>query len=237
MAYKNNVRDGREANVFLCSFGSVKATSLESGHVYAITKKAATGSAFGSFKVGHVFIAKGTMTLADSDECVEVTPKFIGGATDKELNREKSSNEVTCDKDEAAVYITDGKVSVSGSISCYSLIQDIDSAANLIKQRFMDIGSYDTNGELVLNAQDRTEKDYLLFVWDARNLQVGEMAEIDGQACLFTSLGHSSSYGSPQSSALQFNGNDTDNQGHRSLNLQIEVTEDFIAQVEEWKAN
>lgn len=237
MAYKNNVRDGREANVFLCSFADTKATSLSAGHVYAITKKASSSSVFGSFKVGHVFIAKGTMTLTDGDECVEVTPKFIGGATDKELNREKSSNEVTCDKDEAAVYISDGKVSVSGSISCYSLIQDVDSAANLIKQRFMDIGSYDSDGKLKLNSQDRTEKDYLLFVWDARNLKAGEMVEIDAQACLFTSLGHSSSYGSPQSSALQFNGNDTDDFGHRSLNLQIEATDDFITQVEAWKAS
>ena len=236
MAYKNNVRDGREANVFLCTFASAKASAVTAGHVYKITKKAETGSGFGSFKVGHPFIAKGTITLAEGDECVEITPKFIGGATDKELNREKSSNEVTCDKDESAVYITDGKVSVSGSISVYSLIQDVDSAANLIKQRFTDVGSYDESGKLTLNSKDRTEKDFLMFVWDSRNLQAGELAEIDFVAGLFTSLGHSSSYGSPQSSPLQFNGNDTDDHGTRSINMQIEVTEDLINQIEVWKA-
>lgn len=236
MAYMNNVRDGREANIFLCSFAAVKAASCTEGHVYAITKKAASASGFGDLKVGELFVAVGTITLADGDECVEVTPKFIGGATDKELNREKTSNDVTCDKDESAVYISDGKVSVSGSISLYSLIQDPDSAANQIKQRFMDINTYGDDGKLKKYSKDRTEKDFLMFVWDARNLQEGEYAEVDFVAGLITSLGHQSSYGSPQSMPVSFNGNDSDDQGHRSSNMQFKVSDEFIQQIETWKS-
>ena len=89
------------------------------GKLFCITKKDASASIFGNLKVGDYFLCLdiGTGTphvpavpaLGTDDELVEVIPQFIGGATDKDLNYEKSTAEITCDKDEAQNIVSNGR--------------------------------------------------------------------------------------------------------------------------------
>jgi hypothetical protein len=111
MAQLNNVRDGRKAKVFLASFGTTELTTVALGKIYAITAKASGTSGFGNLVKGDFFIATGSTapTLETGDKCVEVTPLFLGGATDKDLNFEKSTTDITCDKDSASNVTSDGK--------------------------------------------------------------------------------------------------------------------------------
>ena len=110
MAYLNNVRDGRQAKVYLLEILSATVTTLTLGKIYAIT---AIGSStiFGNLKVGDFFICTGTTapTLGTGDACLEVAPHFFGGATDKDLSFEKSTAEITCDKDSAANVTSNGR--------------------------------------------------------------------------------------------------------------------------------
>ena len=62
---------------------------------------------------------------------------------------------------------------------------------------------------------DRTEKDNLLFLWDARELSEGELVGMDIVPAFLTSQGHGSSYGSGQTFPVNFSGADTDEHGHR----------------------
>ena len=236
MAQLNNVRDGRKAKVYLLKHASTSASALALGKIYAITAKGTT-SIFGNLKVGDYFIATGASapTLGTGDTCVEVTPKFFGGATDKDLNFEKSTAEITCVKDDAANVTSNGVVTGSGSITAYDLLQTGDTALNDVKKRFNNVVTY-AAGTPSGDELDRTEKDVLMFVWDARDLEAGEYMAFDFVPCFITSLGHSSAYGSGQTAPVNFSTADTDEAGHRRSYQVVEYQSEIGEQIDAWDA-
>lgn len=217
MAHLNNVRDGRASKVYLLTHGTEKAAEVKLGGIYVVSKIAAEGSKLGNLAVGDYYVAigKAAIELAEDDELIEVTPHFIGGATDKDLSFEKSTTSITCDKDEAENVTSNGVVAISGSITAYDLIQTGDTAANMIKQRFNKMVSYSIDGAPTAKEMDRTMKDVLMFVWDARDLDEGEFVAIDFVPAFLSSQGHNSAYGSGQTFPINFTGADTDEAGHR----------------------
>ena len=237
MAHLNNVRDGRKAKVFLASFGTTELTTVALGKIYVITAKAATASAFGNLKVGDFYIATGSAapTFGTGDKCIEVTPLFLGGATDKDLNFEKSTTDVTCDKDAASNVTSDGTVASSGSVTAYDLLQTGSTAANTIRQKFNKMVEY-SSGTPTATELDRTEKDVLIFIWDARDIETGEYVGVDFVPAFISSQAHGSSYGSGQTFTVNFTGADSDEAGHRRSYQQIAYQSEFGAQLDAWCA-
>lgn len=237
MAYLNNVRDGRQAKVYLLEHGTTSASSITLGKIYCITAKGTT-SVFGNLNVGDYFIATGSSapTLGTGDTCVEVTPKFFGGATDKDLSFEKSTAEITCDKDSAANVTSNGVVTGSGSITAYDLLQTGDTALNAVKKRFNNVVTYAAGTPTGAEA-DRTEKDVLMFLWDARDLDDGEYMAFDFVPCFITSLGHGSAYGSGQTAPVNFSTADTDEAGHRRSYQVVPYQSQIGTQIAAWDAN
>lgn len=227
MGHLNNVRDGRQSKVYLLKFGNSGAT-IEKGKIYAVTAKATTGSKLGNLKVGSLFVAMDDITPASGDTVELVSPKFLGGATDKDLSFEKSTSVITCDKDYAEVSITDGKIASSGSITAFDLLDsDMDSAINEIRAKFNDVVTYGADGTPSVKSGDRSAKDVLMFLWDSRDLNEGEWVAVDFVPALITSQGHAASYGSGQTMPLNFTGNDTDDFGHKRSYHQFEYFEEF----------
>ena len=241
MAYLNNVRDGRQSKVYLLSFGTTAVTSgFVKGKLYCYAAKASSSPACANLEAGDRFIFNQSAdpTLGTGDVIYEVTPKFLGGATDKDISFEKSTTEITCDKDDAQNITSNGVVAISGSITAYDLLQSsVSSAANLIKQRFNNMITYNSSGVPATDSQDRTEKDVLLFVWDARELNTGEYVGMDIVPAFISSQAHGSSYGSGQTFTLNFTGADTDEAGHRRSYQQFEYFSEFGTQLAAWDAN
>ena len=252
MAYLNNVRDGRRSKVYLLEFGTTAISALDAttdiGKLFCILEKDSSASKFGNLKVGDFFICLdiGTGTphvpavvaLGTDDKLVSVTPKFLGGATDKDISFEKSTQEVTCDKDEAQNVVSPGTVAISGSVTAYDLLQTGDTAANRIKQKFNKMITLNTTTGIPTGTElDRTDKDVLMFVWDARELNDGEYVGIDFVPAFISSQAHGSSYGSGQTFTLNFTGADTDEAGHRRSYLQFEYFAEFGTQLAAWDAN
>ena len=237
MAHLNNVRDGRKAKVFLASFGTTELTTVALGKIYVITAKATGTSAFGNLKIGDFFVATGATapSLETGDKCLEVTPLFLGGATDKDLNFEKSTVNVTCDRDNAANVVSDGTVASSGTVNCYDLLQTGDTATNKIRQKFNKMVEYSA-GTPTGKELDRTEKDVLIFVWDARDLETGEYVGIDFVPAFLSSQAHGSSYGSGQTFTVNFTGADSDEAGHKRSYQQFAYQSEFGTQLDTWCA-
>jgi len=237
MAQLNNVRDGRKAKVYLLTHATTAASALALGKIYCITGVAASSSVFGNLKIGDYYICTGTAapTLGTGDSCVEVTPKFFGGATDKDLNFEKSTTDITCDKDASANVTSNGVVTGSGTITMYDLLQTGDTAINRIKQRFNKVVNYSA-GAPTASELDRTEKDVFMFVWDARDLEDGEYMGFDFVPAFAQSLGHGSAYGSGQTSPVGITCADSDEAGHRRSYQVVEYQEELGAQIEAWDA-
>ena len=240
MAYLNNVRDGRQSKVYLLSFGTTAVTSgFVKGKLYCYAAKASTTPAFANLEAGDLFIFNKAAdpTLGTGDVIYEVTPKFLGGATDKDISFEKGTTDITCDKDSSNNVTSNGIVNSSGSITAYDLIQDGSTAANHIKQRFNNMITYDSSGVPTTNSLDRTEKDVLMFVWDARELNTGEYVALDIVPAFLTSQAHGSAYGSGQSFTINFAGADTDEAGHRRSYQQFEYFSEFGTQLAAWNLN
>lgn len=237
MAQLNNVRDGRKAKVYLLDFGSASVSTLALGKIYCITGVATTPTVFGNLKVGDFYICTGTAapTLGTGETCVEVTPKFFGGATDKDLNFEKSTTDITCDKDASSNVTSNGVVSGTGNITMYDLLQTGDTAINRIKQRFNKVVNY-TAGTPTASELDRTEKDVFMFVWDARDLEAGEYMGFDFVPAFAQSLGHGSAYGSGQTSPVSITCADTDEAGHRRSYQVVEYQSEIGTQIAAWDA-
>ena len=238
MAYLNNVRDGRQSKCYLLSVGTTAITSsFVKGKIYVYAKKDGTAPAFTGLNQGDFFVFNKAAdpTLGTNDVIYEVTPKFLGGATDKDISFEKSTTDITCDKDASTNVTSNGIVTSSGSITAYSLIQSGDTAANLIKKRFNDMVTYDSSGVPTSAGLDRTEKDILLFIWDARELNTGEYVEIDFVPAFLSSQAHGSAYGSGQSFTINFSGADTNELGYRRSNQQFEYFSEFGTQLAAWE--
>lgn len=221
------VRDGRKAKVFMLVKGATKASAIEAYKIYGVVKKASSSSVVPSgINVGEVFIATAAVaSVPAGDEIYELSVKFLGGATDKSLNQEKSTSEVTCDKDDAANFVTDGKVSVSGSVTAYDLLEnEQDSAINIIRSQFNKVKLYTASGIDEIEA-DASNKNLLMFVWDARNAEADDVIAIDIVPCFITSINRSSSYGSGQTFEMNVQGADSDDFGFKRVYMQIPYDE------------
>ena len=127
-------------------------------------------------------------------------------------------------------------VTGSGSITAYDLLQTASgSALNAVKERFNNVVTYSSSVPTGSQA-DRTEKDILMFVWDARELSDGEYVGIDFVPAFLSSQAHGSAYGSGQTFTINFSGADTDEAGHRRSYLQFEYFEEFGVQLAAWDA-
>lgn len=223
-------RDGRKALVYIGKVASEKASgALLAGHWYAITKKAEAGTTkFGNLEVGHMlYVSKSaSITPAEGDECVKVDLLFLGSSTSKQLTESKSTSDVTCDKDDSANYVTNGVVSSSGSISGYDLLDpNVESGINYVRAMFNDVVTYGPDGTPTLKSVDKTEKTLLFFMWDARDAEEGESVGVDVLPAYLTEKSRDSSYGSPQSMNLNFQGCDSDEHGIKRHYQEIVWTE------------
>ena len=126
-------------------------------------------------------------------------------------------------------------VASSGSVTAYDLLQTGTTAANVIRQKFNTMVEY-TSGIPTGTALDRTEKDVLIFVWDARDLETGEYVGIDFVPAFISSQAHGSSYGSGQTFTVNFTGADSDEAGHRRSYQQIAYQSEFGTQLDTWCA-
>ena len=240
MAYLNNVRDGRQSKVYLLSPGTTKVTSgFVKGKLYVYAQKDGTSPAFSGLNQGDFFFFNQAAdpTLGTNDTVYEVTPKFLGGATDKDISFEKSTTDITCDKDESTNVTSNGVVTSSGSITAYDLLQTGDTAANIIKQRFNDMVTYSSSGVPTSAGLDRTEKDLLMFVWDARDLDADEYIGVDFVPAFISSQAHGSSYGSGQTFTVNFSGADSNELGYRRSYQQFEYFSEFGTQLAAWDLN
>lgn len=226
MAAKNmmNAIDGRQAYVWYLETASETMTSASSDKTLAvgdivIVKKVGTTDFVGG-KVNAPYIVTKSMTLTDG-ECVKCSAKFIGMATDKSVNKSKSTSEITCDFDAAKSYVTDGAIDISGSISLMFSVDGKGYASTFIKQRFGAVDLYDEAGTVTTLESATDEKDLLLFAWNARDAKATDLVEFEVIPVLITSLDHSSSYGSPQSMNINFSGNATDENGYEARTMVI----------------
>lgn len=220
----NNARDGREALVYFAEVATTPATTFRKGHWYFIKGKAETLSDFKDLEIGHPWFCTANVTTPqDGDSAVEVKLRFLGGAKDKDLQFSKNTTDITCDKDGSQNMTSDGVIASSGSVSGYDLMETNgaadEAAINQIRTRFNDV-AIDSGSEVKVYKSKTTEKDILFFIWDDRNVEVGQPFACDIVPCMLTQLSRSSSYGSPQSFDLSFDGVDSDENGNRRMYYQ-----------------
>lgn len=213
MSTRNSVRDGRKAQCYLLVKDATKvaAGSLVAGHFYVTTKKGAS-SALPAYPLNKAFYCKEAATVAADDEVFELKAFFMGFANSKSLSSEKTTTDVTCDKDESNNYTTDGSVNVSGTISGYDLIGDEHSAIEQIRTRFNDTVD-DTGEEVVVNEAQTTIKDMVVFIWDAFNAKTGDIIAMDFVPCFLTTQNRDASYQAGQSFNIDIQGCDSDDNG------------------------
>lgn len=220
MAAKNmmNAIDGRQAYVWYLEPEADTMTSessdksLKVGDIVIVKKVGTTD--FKGGKVNAPYIVTEAKTLTDG-ECVKCAVHFIGMATDKSVNKSKTTSEVTCDFDAAKNYVVDPAIDLSGSISLMYSVDGKGYASTFIKQRFGAVDIYSASGIETLESAVN-EKDLLLFAWNARDAKASDNVEFEVIPALITSLDHSSSYGSPQSMNINFTGNASDENGYEA---------------------
>lgn len=219
---KQQAIDGRQALAWLLEpTGTEVNTALAVGDIVFITAKASSSSIFGDVPTFKPFIATKALTPATGDKYVKCNPYFMGFATDKSLNKSKNTSEVTMDYDESQAYVTDGITQISGSVSGSFVIEGAKYATTIIKRRFGDVMEISGEGVATLHAAQTTEKDILMFVWNARDAKVGDDMEIEIVPALITSMAIGGSYGSPQTFNLDFTGNSTDENGYSGATIQV----------------
>ena len=217
-----DAKDGRKALCYLVGKKTaVESGSLTVGKLYCITGKAESSSIFGNLNVGDFFycVSSSKATLGSGDTAEEIEELFLGQATDKTLSMEKGANDVTCDKDESYNYVSDGLVNVSGSVSGFDLGEKSTAGVTELKQRFVKIQKYSDDGTIETLEPKSYEKDILIFKWNMRNITEGEEVEMDIVPCIINSMEHGSSYGSPQSLDINFQGCDSDDEGRKRCNI------------------
>ena len=120
-------------------------------------------------------------------------------------------------------------------MTAYDLLQTGDTAANKIRQKFNKMVEY-SSGTPTGTELDRTEKDVLIFIWDARDIETGEYIGIDFVPAFISSQAHGSSYGSGQTFTVNFTGADSDEAGHRRSYQQFAYQSEFGTQLDTWCA-
>lgn len=214
--------DGRQALAWILEpVGDAVSTALKVGDIVFVKTKAESGSKFGNTPVNKPFIAtEAISTLTDGDTYVKCLPYFMGFATDKSLNKSKNTTEVTMDYDEAQNFVSDGITQISGSVSGSFVIEGAKYASTMLKQRFGAILDATGTGVTVHEAKT-TEKDIIMFCWNARDAKANDVVEIEIVPAFFTSLAIGGSYGSPQTFNVDFNGNATDENNFEGATLMV----------------
>ena len=220
---KNQAIDGRQALVwYLEPVGEAASTALNIGDVVIVKSQAESNSAFGNAGlVNKPFVAVKAITPVSGDTYVKCAVHFIGMATDKSVNKSKNTSDVTCDFDSMTNNITDGQVTISGSITMMFSVDGKGYASTYIKQRFGAVDIYGEDGKVATESSATDEKDLLLFAWNARDAKASDIVEFEVIPALITSLDHSSSYGSSQSMSINFTGNAADENGYEARVMQI----------------
>lgn len=232
---KSQAMDGRQSFAWILDVAATDteastSTNLEAGKIVIVTGMADSDSGFGTNKgmVNKPVLVSKPLTLKTGDKYRLCTPIFLGMAKDKSLNKTKNTQDVTVDADGATNNVCDGLVSISGSISCSFSVDGEGYASNYIKKRFGNIVKIDSTGKPTLTEAITTEKDLVLFAWNARNATPTDLIEFDVVPCLFTGINHSASYGSSQSFDIDFTGNATDENGYEAATVQMDSGLSFI---------
>ena len=232
---KSQAMDGRQSFAWILDVATEDttastSTSLEAGKIVIVTGMADSDSGFGTNKsmINKPVLVSKPLTLKTGDKYRLCTPIFLGMAKDKSLNKTKNPQDVTVDADGAKNNVCDGLVSISGSISCSFSVDGAGYASNYIKKRFGNIIKIDSTGKPTLTEAITTEKDLVLFAWNARNASANDIIEFDVVPCLFTGINHSASYGSSQSFDIDFTGNATDENGYEAATVQIDAGLSFV---------
>ena len=230
MATNLTARDGREAKVYIAKTPSpeqVTSGALKKGNWYRIDEKDTSSTALGKdTKVGDVIYVDNTgITLATSDKVTPIEWLFLGEATGKSMSDSKSVADVTCDKDDSANNVCNGIVSTSGTINGHDLLDpDEASGINYVRQLFSRMIVY-KGGVPTVVEKDKSSKVLLLFMWDARDVEAGELVACDIMPAFITEKSRDAQYGSPQSMNISFTGCDTDDEGRRKSYQQITYVE------------
>ena len=232
---KSQAMDGRQSFAWILDVATEDttastSTNLEAGKIVIVTGMADSSSGFGTNKsmINKPVLVSKPLTLTTGDKYRVCTPIFLGMAKDKSLNKTKNTQDVTVDADEATNNVCDGLVSISGSISCSFSVDGEGYASNYIKKRFGNIVKIDNTGKPTLTEAITTEKDLVLFAWNARNASANDIIEFDVVPCLFTGINHSASYGSSQSFDIDFTGNATDENGYEAATVQMDAGLSFV---------
>lgn len=206
MSKENTVRDGRLAHCYLLEKNATKmsAGNLSPGHFYVMTKKG-DSSALPDIPLLVPFYCTKAAAVAAEDEVYEYNALFLAYANNKTLNKEKSTQDVTVDKDKDYNYTTDGSVNISGSINGYDLLGSKDSAIEKIRLRFSDVLDT-TEDEVDYRPAKTTVKDLVAFIWDAKDATTGTMVAIEIIPCLITTQNRSAAYQSGQSFDMDIQG-------------------------------
>lgn len=232
---KSQAMDGRQSFAWLLEVAPTDTEvsseeTLAVGKIVIVTGMASSASGFGdstSMINKPVIVAK-PISLKNGDKYKLCTPYFIGMAKDKSLNKSKNTQDVTVDADGATNNVCDGLVALSGSISTSYSVDGNGYASNIIKKRFGNIINISKEGKVTIDEANTTEKDLVLFAWNARNATPTDIIEFDVVPCLFTGINHSAAYGSSQSFDIDFTGNATDENGYEAATIQVENGLDFI---------
>lgn len=232
---KSQAMDGRQSFAWILDVAAEDtsastSTNLEAGNIVIVTGMADSDSGFGTNKslINKPVLVSKPLTLKSGDSYRLCKPIFLGMAKDKSLNKSKNTQDVTVDADGATNNVCDGLVSISGSISCSFSVDGDGYASNYIKKRFGNIINIDKSGKPTLTEAITTEKDLVLFAWNARNASATDLIEFDVVPCLFTGINHSASYGSSQSFDIDFTGNATDENGYEAATVQMDGGLSFI---------
>lgn len=219
MSKKNVVRDGRLAHCYLLEKAATKvqAGALQKGHFYYMTAKGASSSLPEGIPLMTPFYNNmDSVTVAADDEVWELNAYFLSYANSKNLSFEKTTTDVTCDKDQSNNYVCDGSINVTGSINGYDLIGDGNSAIDKIKSRFRNI--LDTSSsEAAYTEAKLTVKDLIVFIWDAKDAVDGEFVDMDFIPCFITSHSRDAAYQSGQTMDVNIQGCDSTDDGIKGL--------------------
>lgn len=224
MSKTSQANDGRESMAWVVSDIKDATATVKAGNFGIVTGKASTDSAFASYEINTPFYAAKDITLAESDTCKLLTLSFMGFATAKDLSKSKETVDVTMDYDKETNKVTNGQVTVSGSINGMLLTEALGAdttAVNLIKSRFGSVVEVGTDGTVKTVQADTTNKDIILIFWNVRNAKAGDLVSITVAPVLFTSLAISAQYNSSQTMNLSFDGSATDENNYRGAELQV----------------
>lgn len=223
MGKLNQVRDGRQSHAYLVSFADTPVTTgtLLKGRYYAVDAIASTGSGFADgVEVGDIiYTSDQSIKLGTGDKATLCELDFLGFVNNKSLSQSKSVQEITCDKDASANYVSSGIVEGSGSISGYNImLDDAHASVNRLKASFNKVSIYDGK-ETKVNKQTNS-KFVILINYDAKDVEVGEHMDIMVVPCYLTSNEQNAEYNSGGTLNIGFQVADSDEYGHKKGEIQ-----------------